>query len=70
MLEWDGSNLVVRFFFDATASGQTQFGTDTWFKIEYGPLEEKVDINTSCSQPLFVGQTYGALTVIKLIDVG
>jgi hypothetical protein len=70
MLEWDGSNLVVRFFVDAPAAGHTSLGGNTEFTISFGGVQKTIVIHTSCSQPLYVGQTYGDFTVIKLIDLG
>ena len=70
MLEWDGSTLVVRFFIDAPDAGHIKLGGNTLFTISFGGVEKSVLIHTSCSQPLYVGQTYGDFTVIKLIDIG
>jgi hypothetical protein len=70
MLEWDGNDLVVRFFIDAPAAGFVKLGGNTEFVISFGGVEKSVIFHTSCSQPLYVGQIYGDFTVIKLIDVG
>ncbi|HZL99718.1 MAG TPA: hypothetical protein VFD43_05635 [Planctomycetota bacterium] len=69
MLEWDGSDLTVRFFIDAPECGHVKLGGNTLFVISFGGVEKSVEFHTSCSQPLYVGQVYGDFTVIKVIDV-
>jgi hypothetical protein len=70
VLDWDGATLTVRFFVSATNGGHRKFGGQTQFNVSYGGVVQELNIHTSCSQPLFVGQDFDDFTVVKVLDVG
>lgn len=69
MLELDGTTLTVRFFINAPAAGPSNLAGITVFRTCFGGVEKWVEIDTSCAQPLFVGQAYGDFSVIKVLDL-
>jgi hypothetical protein len=70
---WFEGNVDVggTFVIDAANAGETKLAADTWIHIfskQGGVQLQKVKFHTSCSQPLFTGDQFGAAKVLDCMS--
>lgn len=61
--------LLLRFCVDAAGHGQASLPSTTAIMTDWTNCDVEADIPTDCTVPIVVGDTFGAYTVTKLIDL-
>jgi hypothetical protein len=52
-----------------TVTAEEKFGTETLASVFFGSEEQILEIHTSCSKPIAVGDKFGSLLITNLVFV-